>query len=163
MAISAIDQASLRLPLRIRSKLGPEPAYSARIMLAERIAELDFVQIVEDEFDALPSSVGVFLQRDFGPARKRNAAVLFCRINCSGIRVEGLSDTERHHVLSRCWGRLENRHIRLFMPRDDDEQEICWTILYRAYSSIINTPDFTPAMPRASVGELPEISRTSLC
>jgi hypothetical protein len=163
MAVSTIDQAGLRLPLRIRTRLGPAPAYAARFMLAERIAELAYVQIVEDAFGTPPCTIGVFLQRDTGPSRKRPPAILFCRISNAGISVEGLTDTERHQVLSRGWGQLENHRIRLFMPRDSRELETCWSILYRAYGSIINTPARAAAMPRAYAADLPEISRTSLC
>jgi hypothetical protein len=163
MAVSAIDQADFRLPPRIRSKPGPEPVDSARFMLAERIADLPFVQTVEDDFGVLPGTVGAFLKLDVTSIRQREPAVLFCRISHSGISVEGLTDAERHQVLSRGWGQLENRRVRLFMPRNDDELEICWGILYRAYHSIINTPVRSATMPRANVVDLPEISRTSLC
>ena len=163
MAASAIDQAEFRLPPRVRSNPAPEPTDRARFVLAERIADLPFVQIVEDGFEALPGTVGAFLRRDVDSIRKRQPAVLFCRISSFGISVEGLTDAERYQVLSRGWGQLENCHVRLFMPRNDDELEICWGILYRAYSSIINTSVGPAAMPRAYVVDLPEISRTSLC
>jgi hypothetical protein len=140
MAVSAIDQADFRLPPRIRSKPGPEPVDSARFMLAERIADLPFVQTVEDDFGVLPGTVGAFLKLDVTSIRQREPAVLFCRISHSGISVEGLTDAERH-----------------------DDLEICWGILYRAYHSIINTPVRSATMPRANVVDLPEISRTSLC
>lgn len=163
MAASAIEEADFRLPPRIRSKTGPKQASSIRFMLAGRIADLPFVHIVEDDFETLPVTVSVFLQRDITSIRKCEATELFCRIGDSGISVEGLTDAERHHVLSRGWGQLENRRVRLFMPRDSDELEICWDILYRAYRSIINTPVRSAVMPRAYVVDLPEISRTSLC
>ena len=86
-----------------------------------------------------------------------------CRIGSEGISVEGLSDKERHQVLSRGWGRLEKRRVRLFPPRDDEELEICWSILCQAYHSILSAPVDSPTAPRASVDDLPEVSRTSLC
>jgi len=163
MAMPAFEQNRFRLPTRIRTRLGLETAYPAHFELADRIAELPYVRTVEDALDVLPSTVAVFLQPDTSPARKRQAAVLFCRINNAGISVEGLTDTERHHVLSRGWGKLENRRIRLLLPRDDGELAVCWDILCRAYRSIINSPACLLTVPTASVTELPEYSRTSLC
>lgn len=163
MAASAIEEAEFRLPPRIRSKTGPEQTDSARFVIARRIADLPFVHIVDDDFEAPSGTVDVVVQRDITSIRQCQSDVLFCRIGDSGISVEGLTDPERHQVLSRGWGQLENRRVRLFMPRDGDELEICWGILYRAYRSIINTPARSAAMPRAYAVDLPEISRTSLC
>jgi hypothetical protein len=161
--VPAIDQDRFCLPLRIRTRLGPDPAYSARFELTDRISELASVQVIDDDFEPVPRSVAVYVRNRERSPQQRPSAVRFCKIDSSGISVAGLSDAERHQVLSRGWGRLEKRRIRLFMPRDDAELKVCWAILCRAYDSIINSPANLLAVPRASANELPEISRTSLC
>lgn len=163
MSMPAFEQNQFRLPTRIRTWLGPEMAYPARFELANRIAGLPHVQAADDTLDELPGTVAAFLQPNVGPTGNQRAAVLFCRINSAGISLEGLTDTERHQVLSRGWGQLEKRRVRLLLPRDEEELEICWSILHRAYRSIINSPACLRTATKAPVGELPEVSRTSLC
>ena len=162
MVARARESAGLKLPKRIRTIRGPNTEYAARFALADRIAELPSAQVVEDGPHPLPGSISVYLQLDNRPARKRSPAVLFCRVDHTGISVEGLSDSERNHILCRGWGTLEYHRIKLFLPRDDSEVEICWSILYRAHATLINSPLVSPSAPIGSFGEFPETPRTSL-
>lgn len=157
------DDKRFCLPARIRSRLVPEPLPSAERTLAKRLAGLPCVQTTADEQQTHPCTLSIYLQRHDAGDDGQLASVLLCRIGSEGISVEGLSDYERHQVLSRGWGRLENRHVCLFPPRDDEELEICWSILCRAYDSILSPPVDMTTAPRASVAELPAVSRTSLC
>jgi hypothetical protein len=151
------------LPARIRTRLVPEPVPQADRELASRLAGLPRAQTTEDQHLAHARTLSVFL-RQFGSSDgDGQPAILLCRIGSEGISVEGLSDNERHQVLSRGWGSLEKRRVRLFPPRDDEELEVCWSILCRAYHSILSTPVDSPTAPRVSVADLPEVSRTSLC
>lgn len=162
MAALAPESTALNLPTRIRNKLGPDTEYAARFAIAERIAALAHVQIVEDAQAAFPGRTCVYLEPDLVASCQRVPAVLYCRIDYTGISVEGLSDSERNHILCRGWGQLEHRRVKLFLPRDDGEVEVCWNILYRAYNAIINSPGHSPSTPRAYFGDLPEVSRTFL-
>lgn len=162
MSVTARKPDHLVLPIRVRSKLASESGYSARFALAERIADLPYVQIIESAAGASLGATCVYVQRDQRPVRKRSPAFLLCRIDHAGIGLECLSHAERHRVLSRGWGKLEHQRIRLYMPHDEDELEVCWSILYRAYDTIINFPDRVTSAPRAFVDDLPEISYTSL-
>jgi hypothetical protein len=92
------------------------------------------------------------------PTRVRRRIV----IGYNGISLPGLTDPERHQVLSRGWGRLDRQRVLLYLPRDESELAICWSILYRAYNSIINSPEQMSASPRAHFDDYPEPSHTSL-
>jgi hypothetical protein len=163
MTIPNSASARFVLPTRIRSKLGPDAGYAAQQRLADRIAELPGMHTLEDPLEPSPCTVGVYLQAGSGKRRTPPTAFLFCKIRGTGISVEGLDDSERHQVLSRGWGKLENRSIQLFLPRDDDEFDVCWDIVYRAYRNISNPPARTLFAARPPLAELPEFSRTILC
>jgi hypothetical protein len=163
MTLRISESGRFVLPTRIRSKLGPDAGHAARTRLADQISKLPGVYTFEDSLEASPSIVGVYLAHSSRTSRKHQPAVLFCKIRCDGICVEGLNDAARHQVLSRGWGKLENRSIQLFLPRDDDEFEVCWHILYRAYRTITNPPATFMSAANARLTELPEFSRTTLC
>jgi len=163
METPAGEPGRLRLPTRIRVALAPEGNGAASFRLAERIAGLPHVHTVEDPAGILPGKVAVYVHAADRARLQCSTPAPFCDITNSGISVEGLNDAERHQVLSRGWGRLENRRMQLFLPRDDAELEVCWSILHRAYCAIINSPAAPPRTLRAPVAELPEFSRTTLC
>jgi hypothetical protein len=160
MTLSISESERFVLPTRIRSKLCPDNGYVARTRLADQISKLPGVHTFEDSLEASPSIVGVHLAHS---SRRHQSAVLFCKIRCDGISVDGLSDAARHQVLSRGWGRLENRSIQLYLPRDDDEFDVCWHILYRAYRAITNPPAMFLSAAKPPLAELTEFSRTTLC
>ena len=156
------DENRFCLPARIRTRLVPEPIRPASFDLAERLAGLPFAEAIEGTY-ASAAAVSIFLHPTGSQDASHSTSALLCRISSAGISVEGLSDRERHQVLSKGWGRLENRRIRLYTPRDDEELDVCWTILGRAYDSILSAPASASTAPRASVAELPEYSYTCLC
>jgi hypothetical protein len=158
MAYSAFSLSSFALPTRVRGKPARASGSVAQFQLIERIAELPCVQTVERGSPDGPITACVYLQ----PTRKRLPPVMFCRVSHTGISVEGLSDAERYQVLCKGWGRLEAHRIQLFMPQDQNELEACWSILYRAYNSIINPPKQPPTAPPVLFGSSPEPSHTSL-
>ena len=157
------DNKRFCLPARIRTRLVPEPVPRAGRVLAKRLTRLPRTQTTADEPQTHPCTLSIYLRRQDAGDDGQLASVLLCQIGSEGISVEGLSDNERHQVLSRGWGRLEKRRVCLFPPRDDEELEICWSILCRAYHSILSAPVDASTAPRASVIDLPEVSRTSLC
>ncbi len=162
MTALLLDSDPFALPARIRNRLVPDEGFQARFELADRLAGLPLAETVANGNGALPGTSCVYLRMDNPATHRRLPALLFCRIDCTGISVEGLSDSERHRVLCRGWGKLESRRVKLFMPRDDEELDVCWSILYRAYCSIINSPHASATMPRAIFDDLPEVSRTCL-
>jgi len=162
-ATPASETDRLRLPPRPRINLGPDGNGAARYRLAERIAGLPRVHTVEEPDGILPGKVAVYVHAAGAARRQHESPISFCDITSSGISLEGLDDAERHQVLSRGWGRLENHRMQLFLPRNDGELDVCWRILYRAYCSLINSPAARPLARRAPPAELPEFSRTTLC
>jgi hypothetical protein len=159
MTIPNSASARFVLPTRIRSRLGPSTGYAARALLADRIGGLPGIRISQDAAGQAPGIVASYAPK----SRVRSTEVSFCRIAANGISVQGLNDAERYHVLSRGWGRLENRNMLLFLPRDDDEFDVSWYILRHAYEAV-SSPSATPVQAaRAPLPELPEFSRTTLC
>jgi hypothetical protein len=158
----ALEDNRFCLPSRIRNMLAPESLPPASRELAKRFAGLPRAETSADELSTYPGSLRVILHRHTPCDRNGSHSTLLCRIGSDGIFVEGLSDEERRHVLARGWGLLENSCIRLFTPRSDEELEICWTILRRAYDAILTAPVDTKTAPQVSVDDLPEVSRTSL-
>ena len=163
MTIPNSASARFVLPTRVRSRLAPSTGYAGRSRLAGRIAALPGIQAVEDAREFPASIVGMYQPQSQASAHTCTPAVPFCRIAANGVSVAGLYDSERHHVLSRGWGRLENRSMLLFLPRDDDEFDVCWYILQHAYQRISNPPASLRPAARPPLPELPEYSRTTLC
>ena len=163
MSSLVTDRARFRLPVRIRSKRAPDIGYSARFKLTDRISVLPFVQTVEESTDSLPATVHVVLQPDAAAVGKRPSPRRWCSIGRDGITIRGLCDADRYRVISRGWGRLNGNDVQLHLPKDDDELEVCWSIVYRAYSSMIDPPAGSLVEPRPQKRELPEHSRTILC
>lgn len=162
MANPALELSRFALPTRIRKKPGREPGSAAQVQLIERIAALPYVRTLEHSDGTGLITACVYLRPDRLQARQRSSALLLCRVSHTGISVEGLSDPQRHLVLCRGWGRLEQHRIQLYLPRDEGELEVCWSILYRAYTSIIDTPERLRTAPCVLFDDLPKPSRTSL-
>jgi hypothetical protein len=163
MTIPNSASARFVLPTRIRSRLGPSTGYAARSRLAARIGGLPGIQIFKDVAGQPQGIIASYLPKSRDSLRQRLPEVPFCRIAPNGISVHGLTDTERYHVLSRGWGRLENRNMLLFLPRDEDEFDVSWYILRHAYEAVSNPSATSVSAARAPLPELPEFSRTTLC
>ena len=161
MATAAREVTRFRLPSRIRAKTATANTIPARLGLADRIANLPGVHVVEQEHGSLPCGVDVFLSEP-DTRRKRRPALLFCSMSATAIEVHGLDNWDRYQVLARGWGRLDGRGVQLFMPRDEDEMEQCWAILLRAYQSSIHASAAAAPERFAWFDRLPSYSRTSL-
>lgn len=83
----------------------------------------------------------------------------FCRIDNSGIVVQGLDEWDKHQVLRGGWGRLGRGYVLLHLPRDDEELEVCWNLLQRACHNQIDS-----SLPRSPLpaARWPRFSRTPL-
>ena len=135
---------------------------SARLSLADRIADLPDVYVVDHEPDGGEMRVDVYLGKREAVQRRQAAPTMLCIIGAGGIVVHGLADVDRHQVLSRRWGRLRRQGVLLYLPRDEEELEIVWRILERACKALV-TKEVTGRPPRrALVYELPRFSRTNL-
>lgn len=161
MATAAFDLTRLNLPTRIRAKSAGPDSLRARLELADRIATLPGAS-TEDHDATVPRSVDVFLRPGGEPSRRRLVEFLLCTINSDGIWVYGLDDRDRHQILLRRWGRLQANGVLLFLPRDDEELEVCWMILQRAYRRLDQFSTKACSGSAAWSGDLPRFSRTSL-
>jgi len=161
MATAADELTRFNLPVRIRTGKANADSIAARLALADRIADLAGT-ITEDHDATLPCSVDVYLRAPLISIRKRVPDLLLCNIGSDGVRVHGLDDWDRHQVVVRGWGRLLRDGVLLFMPRDTEELEVCWSLLLRAYRSL--TDCSAKARPARTMwdGDLPRFSRTTL-
>jgi hypothetical protein len=162
VATSAIELSRFRLPARTGSKLGQHAGSAAHFELVERIAELPHVQIVEQIGSHGQITACVNLQTDQRPARRQSPPAFYCAVSPTGIIVDGLSESEQLEVVDQDWGTREGHRIQLSLPRDDAELEVCWSILHRAYTSIINAPERLRKRRKCSFDRLPKPSRTTL-
>lgn len=161
MATAARDLTRLRLPNRIQTKPAGPDSLSARLQLADRIADLPGVR-AEDHDATLPCSVEVFLSKAADPSRRRDPDILLCTISNEGIWVYGLDDWDRHQILLHRWGKLRSSGVLLYLPRDGDELEICWLILQRAHRRLADLSNRNRSLQAPGNGDLPRFSRTSL-
>ena len=163
MASRVNDVNYLFLPVRSRIKQATDCNITARLSLADRIADLPDVRVVDHE---PPESgeirVDVYLGRLESVLRRQPEPTMFCSISADGILVHGLADVDRHQVLSRWWGRLHGQGVLLYRLREGEELEIVWRILGRAYAALVTTAITGRRPRRALVYELPRFSRTNL-
>ena len=161
MAAVAYDLPRFNLPARIRSKGDCPDSMSVRMALADRIADLP--GIVTEEHDAtLPCSVAVYLRAPCGSVHKLRPGVLLCNIGKDGVEVFGLSAWDRHQVALRGWGRLRGQGVLLHLPRDNEELDICWALLQRAYRSLTDVSAALRPVRAVWPYDLPRFSRTAL-
>ena len=155
--------ARFKLPARIRSKCAAPDDFRSRMALVDRIADLRGIETIERNDDTTPRRVDVYLQREASDrVLKRKPAQLLCSLDCNGVIVSGLDRWERHQVLANGWGSLIDDQVCVFLPRDQKELEIVWSVIRRAHDRL-----FGPEKPEAgslviSTWGLPEFSRTSL-
>ena len=162
MATAANDIPRFTLPTRIRLKKATAEDLAIRLQLAERIAGLPRTRIA-DQGGTLPCTVDVYLTAPAKGEHKRVPDLGLCTINGTGIRVRGLRDRDRHQVVMHGWGRLQHDgEVLLFMPRDADELDVCWKILTRAYSRLIEYSQTARPVRIAWRSNLPSFSRTTL-
>lgn len=133
------DSGRLRLPNRLRARRPGQDRFDYEAGLADRLASLP------------------------------NSGTTVCSVGNDGITVFGLGPTDRWQVLSRGWGSLHRQAVRLYAPRDEQELEVCWTIVRHAAGSSEPVQEAAPgrtarlaARVTAWPGELPRFSRTTL-
>jgi hypothetical protein len=156
------DEPHFAVPLRARVSGLSHDSNQARLELAGRIAELPGIHTVDNSPESLPSSVTVFLDGDHVPARKRTPPRTLCVISRDGLCVHGLSLRDRRHLASQGWGTLAQERVQIYMPRNEDEVDVCWTILRHAHCSLLNISARAPGSRHAFYRELPRFSRTTL-
>jgi hypothetical protein len=161
MAVAAMELSKFSLPTRIRSKKPSLESLSARLELAQRIAELPGTR-TEDHEATLPCGVDVFLQAPQAPLRKRRPDSLLCHVGSEGVRVFGLNAWQRHQVVLRGWGNFLRDGVLMHLPRDSNELEVCWDVVRRAYDTLFS--GMAEATPVCTVwqDDLPRFSRTRL-
>ena len=125
-----------KLPTRIRSLMKLVDGFTPRLLLADRIAAMPGVTVIDNDSDKGPMVVRVMLTRSADSSHTTAGEQPFAEISRDGIVVYGLRSWDKHQVLCRGWGKLRNRGVLLFLPRDERELEICWSILSRAYDHL---------------------------
>ncbi len=156
------DPPDFLLPRRPDASRGPADTAAARMALADRIADLPGILAVDNGIDPLPVSVSVYLRNDHAPRRLRAPRMVLCDISRDGIRVHGLDLPARRSVLASGWGTESGDHVQVFLPRDDDEVDVCWAILARAHRSLMDISARLPAARQVTHRDLPRFSRTTL-
>ena len=156
------ERARSQMPTRIRAKRRSRDSLEVRLALADRIASLPGIETLEARPSAVPHRVDVWLRPPSASIRRQPEAVRLCSISRDGVIVHGLSDRDRHRIISRGWGRLRRNGVAVFLPRDKEELEVCWNILERAYHSLRDASAVAPQPKRALLGGLPRFSRTTL-
>lgn len=131
--------------------------------MADRIADLPGIVTAESTTDTVPREVRIYLPT---PIHRRSIrshyGALLCAISSDGVVIHGLSRAQRHQVLSRGWGRLVSDAVLLFLPRNDAELEICWSLLRSAYDRLHDPSATHQGAVRVSIWDLPSFSRTTL-
>ena len=151
------------LPARIRTGKAYTNEFAAKMALIDRIADLHGIETVEYNSDAVPSQVDVYLAlHPAGRARKSLSPPLLCSLNSKGLMVNGLDDWARHQVVSNGWGKLTFDLALVFLPRDDNELEVCWSIVQRAYDNLFVPSAEEPGTQILSTWDWPKFSRTNL-
>jgi len=162
MATPARELRRYRLPARIRSKMAPDGGISFRLALADRIADLPGIQVVDDYTDTQPCSARIYLECPAVSSRNRPAPVLLGSIRRHKLEIQGLNDWDKYQVLSSGWGKVRRDHVAIYLPRDDGELEVCWRILCRAYQSLSEALARIPRLAGATRWDLPRFSRETL-
>jgi hypothetical protein len=162
MVAVLMEQPHFEVPARIRDEGSFADSHHARLLLADRIAGMPCIRTVEDGANALPSSVAVYLDLGQAPLRKRTPPVTLCVIRRDGLTVYGLDLEDRRHLVTRGWGRAERDRVRMFLPRDEREVDVCWTILKHAHSALLNPSARSTGARHRFDGDLPRFSRTTL-
>ena len=161
MAAVATEFPRFDLPSRIRRKGECPNDLSACVTLADRIADLPGT-VTEDHGSTLPCSIDVYLCVPGESVRKVKPDLLLCNIGKDGVRVYGLSAWDRHLVALRGWGHLKGQGVHLHLPRDNEELEICWSLLQRAYGLLADAAAAARPVRKVWHDGMPRFSRTAL-
>jgi hypothetical protein len=163
MATPARELAPFPIPERAPAQVDPGDGLATRLMLAERIAELENIKTIEEAGRTLPRTVGVYVQAPVVSLRRQRPVALLCTISHDVIVVCGLDAVCRNRIIERGWGENSGDGVRLLMPQDLDELNLCWKIVQHAHKRLIDAT--TAAAPKRVNGwpdNLPRFSRTTL-
>jgi hypothetical protein len=163
MATTARNECRFSLPARIRTGKAYSNEFATKLALIDRIADLRGIETVERTGDAVPSYVDVYLARHSTiPARKKLSPPLLCSLNSKGLTIEGLDDWSLRQVVSNGWGKLIYDSVFVFLPRDANELEVCWSIVRRAYDNLFDSSAPEPGTQIVSTWDRPNFLRTTL-
>lgn len=163
MATSAHQLPRFTLPARIRAQKAESEKLEALRTLTDRVTGLPGIEAVACDNDTATPRLAVYFHGARAGRTLRNSyASLLCNLGSDGIGIYGLDGWAKHQVVMRGWGKLIGDRAQLFLPRDDEELEICWSILRRAYDSLFDATASKPATGRRSSWDLPQFSRTTL-
>ena len=155
--------ARLKLPARMRNKQKSSGDFAARMALIERIADLPGIETIERNNETIPGRVDVYLRREASDrVLKHEPAPRLCSLDCDGLTVSGLDRWDRYQVLANRWGKLMIDQVCVYLPRDQKELEIVWSIIRQAYDRLFDTSTSETGSGEISTWDFPKFSRTSL-
>lgn len=153
----------MKLPARMRNKQKSSGDFAARMALIERIADLPGIETIERNDEAIPGRVDVYLRREASDrVLKHESAPRLCSLDCDGLTVSGLDRWDRYQVLANRWGKLMIDQVCVYLPRDQKELEIVWSIIRQAYDRLFDTSTSELGSGEISTWDLPKFSRTNL-
>ncbi len=163
MLSSTSEPKRFILPDRIRATASASSNIAARLALIDRIADLPGIETVERNDESIPRRVDVYLRSDRGDqVLKRRPGTYFLGIDSQGITLHGLSQWERHQVIAHGWGTLVDDQVCVYSPRNEDEIDVTWKIIRRAFDRLYNPVTLRSLSPVMSTWHLPRFSRTNL-
>ena len=162
MATPSRGTSHYHLPARIRADIAFDNSFSSRMALVDRISGMAGIHTVESAADTLPFRVQIYLQEPSASVRREHPLLLLCTLAADGIEIYGLSQWDRHQVLRGGWGRLRRDHVFFYPPRNNEELEVCWGVMQRAYQHLSDLSAKGPLARKSLLWNLPRVSRTAL-
>ena len=131
--------------------------------LADRIAELPGIEIIERRDEEVPCRIEIYLGHEgTNRATQGQPPFLLCSLERESVTVGGLDQWNRYQVLSYGWGKLVDDRVRVFLPRDRRELETVWLIVQNAHSRLFDASAPNSGSLTISTWDWPKFSRTSL-
>lgn len=151
------------LPARAGTKTTASNELPTRLALIDRIADLKEIETVESSHNNAMCQVDVYVRPILSASvRKRKAPSLLCSLNCNSMTINGLDLSTRQQVLDQGWGELIYDSLAIHMPRDNEELDIVWNLLLRAYNFLSVSSVEEPMTHMVPDWDWPRFSRTSL-
>lgn len=152
-----------QLPARAGTKPYASNELPTRLSLIDRIANLKEIETIRSSNNAATCQLDVYVRPNLSASlRELKAPQFLYSVNCNKVTINGLDHRTRQQVLDHGWGEILSGRLVIHMPRDNEELDIVWGLLLRAYNliSIYSAQEAgTPMVPNWG---LPRFSRTSL-
>jgi len=162
MGTTAHKPDRFELAKRARTQQHFSDELETKMMLIDRVTALTGIEVVERGNDELPCQFDALLKRDSSKRLRKKESALFCKLRHDGITIYGLDQSATYQIVSRGWGKLLLDGVILFLPRNNLELDIVWTLVQRAYNNLLHPSARNPGRHIVSTWDLPRFSRTTL-